>query len=353
MGNNKFSTLKKLLLLFFVLMCTLSICFACGNSKPDTGDSDTTSSDSAEALIFNLKSDGTYSVSMKANGVACPENFVIPDTYNGAPVTTILSFGFAYARDIFTLTIPEHITEIGENAFIGCCNLKTIYWNSIDVGDIISFYTENKIFVGCSNITEVKFGDKVKDIPALIFCDCKELKSITIGGSVTTIGDGAFFGCSGLTNITIPDSVTSIGNYAFSGCSGLTDVAIPDGITTIGESAFRGCSGLTSVVIGNGVTSIGSEAFKGCSGLTNITIPDSVISIGELAFDHCNGLTSVEFKNKKGWKIYLDNRCVAELSADDLKNFETAATYLTIKYNRYEEYNGFDGYTWMREDKGE
>lgn len=367
MGNNKFSTLKKLLLLVFVLMCTLSICFACGNSKPDTGDSDTTSSDSAEsdftesgstadaaeALIFNLKSDGTYSVSMKANGVACPENFVIPDTYNGAPVTTILSFGFAYARDIFTLTIPEHITEIGENAFIGCCNLKTIYWNSIDVGDIISFYTENKIFVGCSNITEVKFGDKVKDIPALIFCDCKELKSITIGGSVTTIGDGAFFGCSGLTNITIPDSVTSIGNYAFSGCSGLTDVAIPDGITTIGESAFRGCSGLTSVVIGNGVTSIGSEAFKGCSGLTNITIPDSVISIGELAFDHCNGLTSVEFKNKKGWKIYLDNRCVAELSADDLKNFETAATYLTIKYNRYEEYNGFDGYTWMREDKGE
>lgn len=352
MGNNKFSTLRKLLLSAFALICMLSVCFACGNSNSDAANSNGTVT-ASEVLNFDLKSDGTYSVSMKANGVACPENFVIPDTYNGAPVTTILSFGFAYARDIFTLTIPEHITEIGENAFIGCCNLKTIYWNSIDVGDIISFYTENKIFVGCSNITEVKFGDKVKDIPALIFCDCKELKSITIGGSVTTIGDGAFFGCSGLTNITIPDSVTSIGNYAFSGCSGLTDVAIPDGITTIGESAFRGCSGLTSVVIGNGVTSIGSEAFKGCSGLTNITIPDSVISIGELAFDHCNGLTSVEFKNKKGWKIYLDNRCVAELSADDLKNFETAATYLTIKYNRYEEYNGFDGYTWMREDKGE
>ncbi len=236
MGNNKFSTLKKLLLSVFVLMCTLSVCFACGNSKPDTGDSDTTSFDSAEALIFNLKSDGTYSVSMKANGVACPENFVIPDTYNGAPVTTILSYGFAYARDIFTLTIPEHITEIGENAFIGCCNLKTIYWNSVDFGDVFEF--GYKVFGGCSNLTEVKFGDKVKTTPSRVFRQCKELKSVTIPDNVTTIGYAAFEDCSGLTSITIPDSVTSIGNSAFKGCSGLTSITIPNSVTIIGNAAF-------------------------------------------------------------------------------------------------------------------
>ncbi|MBQ4142301.1 MAG: leucine-rich repeat domain-containing protein, partial [Thermoguttaceae bacterium] len=48
------------------------------------------------------------------------------------------------------------------------------------------------------------------------------LTSVTIPGSVTSIGNEAFRGCESLTSVTIPDSVTSIGNEAFSCCFSLT-----------------------------------------------------------------------------------------------------------------------------------
>lgn len=57
------------------------------------------------------------------------------------------------------------------------------------------------------------------------------------------------------------------------------------------------------------------------------------------AFHACDNLKNVKFLNFNGWKYSGTN-----ISAEDLKNPETAATYLTSTY-RY--------YTWTRENKGE
>lgn len=68
-------------------------------------------------------------------------------------------------------------------------------------------------------------------------------------------------------------------------------------------------------------------------------IGKNVSTISYRAFGGCSKLTSVEFKNPDGWMLGS-----TEILADDLRNFETAATYLTSTYC----YN-----TWTREDKGE
>jgi hypothetical protein len=78
------------------------------------------------------------------------------------------------------------------------------------------------------------------------FYGCTGLTSIVIPDSVTSIGSGAFSVCTGLTSITIPDSVTSIGEGAFYNCSGLTSITIPDSVTRIGNCAFWGCSKLAT-----------------------------------------------------------------------------------------------------------
>ena len=188
-------------------------------------------------------------------------------------------------------------------------------------------------------LTSVTIPNNVTSIGEDAFCDCIALTSVTIPNSVTSIGDDAFANCRGLTSVTIPDSVTSIECSAFEGCSGLRyisvatgnarysssngllltkdgttlfqgvngAVTIPHGVTSIGGHAFAGCSGLTGVTIPAGVTSIGSSAFSGCRGLTNVTMPDSVTGIGEGAFENCSGLTSMTIPasvTSIGWEAF-------------------------------------------------
>lgn len=158
------------------------------------------------------------------------------------------------------------------------------------------------------------------------------------GGHSYKIGKGVFKG-KYVVSVVMPESVIAIDYEAFSGCSNLTSVVIGENVSTIGSYAFSNCSSLTSVVIGENVTSIGNSAFSNCSSLTSIIIPEKVTAISGGAFYDCSKLTSVEFKNPEGWK-----RDGTAISADDLKNSETAATYLTSSYYWY---------TWTREDKGE
>ena len=138
-----------------------------------------------------------------------------------------------------------------------------------------------------SYIKTVSLPDGLTSIGENAFYRCSALTSVTIPNSLTSIGNQAFSGCSALTSVTIPNSVTSIGNHAFFGCFGLTSVTIGNSVTSIGIQAFAYC-GLTSVTIPNSVTSIEHNAFQYCSGLTSVTIGNSVASIGSGAFAECS-----------------------------------------------------------------
>ena len=84
----------------------------------------------------------------------------------------------------------------------------------------------------CSGLTSVTIPNSVTSIGDDAFSGCSGLTSVTIPNSVTSIGNYAFYGCSGLTSVTIPNSVTSIGGSAFDG------VDIPTVISLI-ENPFK------------------------------------------------------------------------------------------------------------------
>ena len=212
-------------------------------------------------------------------------------------VTSIGANAFS-STGLTSVEIPDSVTSIGEGVFSWCKNLTSIIvsaenklYDSRNNCNAIIETTTNTLISGCSNTI---IPNNVTGIGNNAFLGCNNLTEIEIPDSVNKIGNNAFSWCKNLTSVEIPKDVISIETAAFSECTSLTSVTIPNNVTSIGMSAFYH-TGLTSIEIPNSVTSIGANAFSN-TGLTSVEIPDSVTSIGNAAFQYCKNLISITWK---------------------------------------------------------
>ncbi len=213
----------------------------------------------------------------------------LPKTYSGSyaipdGISSIAHCAFKACASLTSVTIPNSVTIIGEEAFADCAITSITLPNSITT-------INNSAFAG-SAITSITLPNSITTISNSL-CARSSLESITIPNSVTTIGNEAFH-YSRLKNITIPNSVTNIGDGAFAGCA-ITSITLPNSITTISNFLFAHSS-LASIIIPNSVTNIGDEAFLDCDCLTDITIGNCVTTIGEQAFLNAYNLNKITCK---------------------------------------------------------
>lgn len=152
--------------------------------------------DAANAPLFDFEftPDNTAVIvtNYKYNGAAA--DVTIPSRYQGKPVTTIGHAAF-FNSAVTSVTIPDSVTSISDEAFINCPKL-----------------------------TNISIPNSVTYIGFSAFSSCTSLKSITLPSSLSFISGALFLGCSQLTTIHIPVSVTSIGNNAFADCPSLMTV---------------------------------------------------------------------------------------------------------------------------------
>ena len=186
-----------------------------------------------------------------------------------------------------TITIPDTVTEIGEDAF-AYTNLT-----SIVIPDTVT-EIGNWAFNDCKQLSSVSLSSKLTELGRSVFSNCTCLTSIRIPDTVTGMGDSVFSDCTALKDITWSKALETIESYAFQNCSALTDVTIPDSVKSIGPGVFSDCSALSAVTLPDGVKELGGHLFNNCDALTTVTIPDSVTSIGEQVFYDCDALTTVK-----------------------------------------------------------
>lgn len=98
-----------------------------------------------------------------------------------------------------------------------------------------------------SAVTSVTIPDSVTAIPDDAFSYCSNLTNISIPNSVTFIGFSAFNSCTSLKSITLPSSLSTIQSYAFYNCGNLKTIRIPVSVTSIGNCAFDVCPSLMTV----------------------------------------------------------------------------------------------------------
>lgn len=79
-------------------------------------------------------------------------------------------------------------------------------------------------FRNCLSIKTITLPDGLIVIRDNAFMGCRSLLNVYIPSSVTSIGRAAFWGCCNLSNINIPYSVNYIGENAFSHCEGLRKI---------------------------------------------------------------------------------------------------------------------------------
>ncbi len=295
-----------------------------------------------DGITFILSRDKTYEV---ASFDGSKSLVSIPNTINGASVTTIGNKAFFECSSLESIEIPNSVKHVGFEAFSGCSGLKKVnYLGSVDEWVQVGFYPTsnptlyaNDLHINGELLTHAKISS-APEINECAFQNCQSLKTVEISKNVVSISDEAFENCSSLQSVTFEKGsrLETIGYAAFFECSSLTSIEIPNSVTKLGYSSFFGCELLESAIFEEDscLETIDLFAFSNCSSLTSIKIPKSVRFIGACAFRKCTSLTSVTFENTSGWFVSKNSFATSgtNISSDELLDQTTVVTYLTSTY---------------------
>lgn len=358
------------------------------------------------------------------NGCTSLETFTVPET-----VKKINAGAFRNCTALKEITIPSTVTYMGEGStFAGCTSLKTLTWpastpvigastfmdSALETFTIPETVTEigNQAFMNCKGIKDIDIPSSVTKIGASAFANCTGITEIAVPEGVTTLGNQAFFNTS-LKTVSLPSTITSIGSKAFNQNPNITKFTIAEGspysvsedksilvkttgdvveavgffgnktevvfpanvnkigasfadgspdlvkvtipaVTNFGANTFANCPKLTTAVYAAEATTTGNNTFQNCTALTDVTLPTAITQLGSNLFNGCTALKTVTipagvtkinsgvFRNSGIEEIALPES-LTEIVADlfngckSLKNITIPASVKKINQNAFKD----------------
>ena len=259
---------------------------------------------------------------------------VIPEMISGVTITGIGPGVFMNNQTITSVTLPETMENIGQNAFRDCANLQTVsFGGTKSIGQTA--------FAGCTALKDVTLPEKVSyvgpnaflqagsgsftaegaakyadscfsestfetitigdgsDLSAnMIFFQAKA-KEITLGENIPSLGMGCFGTTLELRRLTLPSQMESIGESCFA-WTAAPFIRIPEGVSEIPEQAL--VTEEAVIVLPESVKKIEGLGVKGgvvmlCG--TDVELADSAIDTSFLLLPGVYGKEDIGFAPDK------------------------------------------------------
>lgn len=256
---------KKIISIFALCLCVCLLFTGCDSvTSILSGENETVEYkiENGEATVVSVPNKSTVT------------KIVIPNEYEGVPVTKIADFAAVNLEYVTEISIGKNVKEIGSWALENNQKLK-----------IFVIDKENPYF--CT----VDGAIYTKDMKTLLFCPPATTEH-TVPDGVEIIRTKAFYKCGNLTKVSLPDSVKSIEEKAFFRCGAITEIDLPENLEFIGKDVFAYCTGLTEVTIPPAIRQIDEYAFYNCTSLltVNVNANESELTLGEKWYPTNNGL---------------------------------------------------------------
>lgn len=199
---------------------------------------------------------------------------------------------------------------------------------TIDNGD--GTYTAVKVtgiadglFADNANITSVRLGKFITEIPANAFSGCTSLKTIEYE-ELTSIGENAFANCTSLEKFVIDTSIVSLGANAFANApevvvyasnTSVVKTAVVSGAQTL-NIYLNGLNGELKDTVLVVPETTNSFALYGRDSSSNVVSYSNLIVESNAATTIINGMTFVDNKNTP-LKLASENVTLAQVSVED------------------------------------
>ena len=182
---------------------------------------------------------GMVEISIALVDKALSGRIVLPESYNGFTISKIGDNAFEDCSLIKEIILPSSFVNIGNDAFVGCTNLKAINLDNItSIGE--------RAFRNCFSLVEINL-QSLTTLSSYAFQNCYSLEYVN-APLLTNISSYAFNNCTSLNSMNLPQ-VTTINNYAIEH-SEIEMLYLPN-IITLGQMSLRN---VKNVVIGKQFT---------------------------------------------------------------------------------------------------
>ena len=277
---------KKIIKISALLICICLLFSGCSTVYTFLG----IESDDIEYSIEN----GEATVTGVPNKMTITE-IVIPDEYDGVPVTKVADFAAANLEYVTKITVGKNVKEIGPWALE-----NNQHVTAIEVDENNEYFCDVDGVLFTKDMKTLLFYPLAKDLKDAKDANGNDIQvsEYTIPDGVETIRTKAFYKCGKITKIVIPDSVKVIEEKAFFRCGALSDLTLSKNVEIIAKDAFGFCSALSEINIPNTIKQIDTYAFYNCTNLLTINVDakESDITLGDKWYPTQNGLAIKDLK---------------------------------------------------------